>query len=77
MDEWTWRDRVALWLHRWVFKIRPDEAHELIVKDALGVEIFNVGTQGGWVASGPPEPYTLWCRHYDGEDDSVGTLYEL
>lgn len=78
-DEWTWRHRVAYRIHRLGYRLCAPEEHELVLKDGDGAEIFSVAFTGGFVASHPPADteYTLWCRHFDGDDDLVGTLDEL
>lgn len=76
-EKWTWCQRVSCWIHRIAYKIHPDEGHELLIRDSNGTEIFSVAFQSGFVATGPPEPFTLHCRHYEGDDDMEGTVEDL
>lgn len=74
MDKWTWRDRVASWFHRIGYRIAPGEARDVLLRDADGVEIFSISVDGGFVASGPREPYTAHTRTYTDDDDLTGTI---
>ena len=74
MDDWTWRDTVAGWLHRLAYKFSPGEMQDVLLRDADGVEIFNIGFEGGFVGTGPIPPYTAHTRKYTDEDDMVGTI---
>lgn len=77
MDKWTWRMNVAHWFHKVGYWFHTPECHDIIVRDAAGEQIFNIAFDGGFVASGPPEPYTLHCRHYADDDDLVGVEEEI
>lgn len=77
MDDWGWRGNVAGWLHRLAYRFYKEEEHDLIVRDSNGEEVFSVALSGGFVASGPPEPYTLHCRHYKDGDDEEGHVIDL
>ena len=60
---WT----LARWVHRVAYWIVPEETHELVLRDARGVEVFDVMLTGSFAAShpGPDTGLTLWCRHDD------------
>lgn len=74
MNDWTWRDTVASWFYRIANRFSPDPEHDLFIRDADGKEIFSIAFTGGFVATGPWEPYTVHARHYDGDDDYEGTV---
>lgn len=76
-EPWTWHEHVACWLHRLAYRFAPEEDHDVLVRDSDGVELFSVGFTGGFVASHPPEPYTIHCRHYADDDDVEGTVVDL
>lgn len=75
--KWTWRQRIASRIHRLAYQFSPWEGHELLIRDKDGAELFSVAFEGGFVATGPYEPFTLHCRHYEGDDDMEGTVEDL
>lgn len=76
MTEWTWRQTVASWLHRLAYKFSPEESQEVLIRDGEGNEIFSIAFEGGFVASGPCEPYTAHTREYANDDDLVGIVID-
>lgn len=74
MDEWTWRENVASWIHRLAFKFAQPVAQDILIRDAAGTELFSIAFEGGFVAQGPVEPYTVHTREYADDDDMVGTI---
>lgn len=77
MDKWTWRMRVATFFHRIGYWFFPEEGQDIFVRDADGKEIFDIAFCGGWVITGPSEPYTLHSRTYADDDDLEGTVEDL
>lgn len=77
MESWTWREHVAHWIHQLAYQFAPDEGHEILVRDNEGIELFSVAFTGGFVASHPPKPYTIHCRHYANDDDIEGRVEDL
>ncbi len=74
IDEWTWREIVASWIHQIAYWFCPLEEQDILIRDVNGTEIFSVAFVGGFVASGPVEPYTAHSREYANESDMVGTI---
>lgn len=63
------RAKLRQWLggvfSKWADWLLYGDGHRLIVRDADGVEIFNVSTSGGYVAMDPPPPYSFECCEED------------
>lgn len=76
MDKWTWRQHVASWIHRLAFHFSPPDTQDILIRDIAGTEIFSIAFEGGFVASGPAEPYTAHSRDYVNDDDMVGTIVD-
>lgn len=62
---------------QFAYRFAPVEAHEILVRDSEGVELFSVAFEGGFVASHPPKSYTIHCRHFTDDDDTEGTVVDL
>lgn len=76
-EPWTWREHVAHWIHQLGYRFAASEYHDVLVRDSDGVELFSVAFEGGFVASHPPKPYTIHCRHFTDDDDTEGTVVDL
>ncbi len=74
MEEWTWREHVASWIHRLAYRFSPESSNDILIRDAAGNEVFSIAFEGGFVASGPAEHYTAHSREYADDDDTVGTI---
>lgn len=55
------RDWLGGVLSRWADWLLYGEGHDLIIRDGDGEEVCTISVPGGYVAVGPPEPYTLEC----------------
>lgn len=76
MDKWTWRQHVAHWIHQLAYKFDQPECQDVLIRDESGAEIFNIAFEGGFVASGPCEPYTAHSREYADDADMIGTIVD-
>lgn len=76
MDSWTWRERIAYRIHQLAYRFAPPVEQDVVVRDGAGDEVFSIAFCGGFVASGPIEPYKVYSRSYANEDDLVGTEVE-
>ena len=76
MKPWGWREHIAHWIHRLAFQLCPPQCEDIVIRDADGSEVFSIAFEGGFVASGPCEPYRVYSREYADDDDMVGTETE-
>lgn len=74
MGPWTWRQKVAAWIHRLAYRFDQPYPQDILIRDADGREIFNVAFEGGFVATGPVAPFTAHSRVYADDEDMVGTI---
>lgn len=76
MDDWGWRGEVARWIHKLGHLFYPEEPQDIVIHDSDGNEVFSIAFSGGFVASGPGDPYRVYSRRYADDNDMVGTLEE-
>lgn len=68
-QEWTLRQRIAHRIHRIAYRFAAAEGHTIELLDGNGEQIFNVAFEGGFVATGPADPYVMNVSCDDEEDD--------